>query len=73
MCMWVRAMHTYANVLKVVEPKRARYEAAKKELDATMSALREKQANLKEVEDHIAKLQVKFHSVWLALTFKPLL
>ena len=58
MCMWVRAMHTYANVKKMVEPKRLRYEAAQAELDETMSALRDKQAKLKEVQDHIAKLQV---------------
>jgi len=63
MCMWVRAMHTYANVKKVVEPKRARYEAAKTELDETMDALKEKQAKLKEVQEHIAKLQVRMNFV----------
>ena len=57
--MWVRAMHRYANVLRVVEPKRLRYEGAKSDLDATMSALREKQDKLKEVEEHIAQLQVR--------------
>ena len=58
MCMWVRAMHTYSNVLRVVAPKRERYAAAKAELDITMVELKEKQAQLKEVENHIAQLKV---------------
>lgn len=59
MCMWVRAMHTYSNVLRVVEPKRQRYAAAKRELDLVQANLAEKQAHLKEVEDHIAQLRVR--------------
>ena len=58
MCMWVRAMHTYALVVKEVEPKRERLRLAQKELDLTMSELKEKQTQLKNVEGEIASLQV---------------
>ena len=60
MCMWVRAMHTYSNVLRVVTPKRQRYDCAKLELEATMAALKAEQERLKEVEAHIAQLQVQY-------------
>ena len=58
MCMWVRAMHTYANVVREVEPKRERLRAAQAELDVTMAALRDKQDKLRAVENQIAELQV---------------
>lgn len=57
--MWVRAMHTYAHVVKEVEPKRQRLAAAQAELDVTMSQLREKQEKLASVEAKIAELQVQ--------------
>ena len=58
MCMWVRAMHTYSEVVKIVGPKRERFRAAQKELDETMASLRQKQVQLREVENQIASLQV---------------
>lgn len=58
MCMWVRAMHTYANVVREVEPKRERLRTAQAELDVTMASLKEKQDKLKAVENQIAELQV---------------
>ncbi|XP_060586003.1 dynein axonemal heavy chain 6-like [Ruditapes philippinarum] len=57
MCMWVRAMDTYAHVYRTVEPKRQKLATAQAELDAVMTMLREKQAKLAEVEAKIAELQ----------------
>uniref|UniRef100_A0A1I8GGQ9 DHC_N2 domain-containing protein n=1 Tax=Macrostomum lignano TaxID=282301 RepID=A0A1I8GGQ9_9PLAT len=60
MCMWVRAMDMYAKVYRTVEPKKKKLEAANAELNVVMSTLRQKQAQLQEVEDKIATLQKKF-------------
>ncbi|CAD5112359.1 DgyrCDS1592 [Dimorphilus gyrociliatus] len=57
MCMWVRAMDTYAKVFKTVEPKRQKKEAAEAELRVVQAALREKQEKLAAVEKQIAELQ----------------
>ncbi|CAK8691447.1 unnamed protein product [Clavelina lepadiformis] len=60
MCMWVRAMHTYSNVVREVEPKRERLRTAQAELDVTMASLKEKQDKLKAVESQIAELQATY-------------
>ncbi|KAH3860157.1 hypothetical protein DPMN_023048 [Dreissena polymorpha] len=57
MCMWVRAMETYAHVFRTVEPKRQKLATAQSELDTVMTLLKEKQAKLAEVEAKIAELQ----------------
>jgi len=72
MCMWVRAMHTYAQVVKEVEPKRERLREAQKELDITMSELKEKQTQLKNVETEIAHLQV-FNKLFVFRSFMRIL
>ncbi|CAH1962386.1 unnamed protein product [Acanthoscelides obtectus] len=61
MCIWVRAIDTYAKVYKVVEPKRKKLEAAEKVLNKVMSVLRDKQKQLAEVEAQIAKLEATFN------------
>ncbi|CAM5115591.1 unnamed protein product [Eretmochelys imbricata] len=60
MCMWVRAMDLYSRVVKEVEPKRQKLNAAQAELDATMATLRDKQRKLKQVEDQIQALQDQY-------------
>jgi len=60
LCMWVRAMDTYARIAKTIEPKRAKLAEAEKELAVAQKTLAEKQAALKEVEDRVAALQAKF-------------
>uniref|UniRef100_A0A8C3IXU7 Dynein axonemal heavy chain 6 n=1 Tax=Chrysemys picta bellii TaxID=8478 RepID=A0A8C3IXU7_CHRPI len=60
MCMWVRAMDLYSRVVKEVEPKRQKLNAAQAELDATMATLRDKQKKLKQVEDQIQALQDQY-------------
>nr|CAH7757603.1 unnamed protein product [Callosobruchus chinensis] len=62
MCIWVRAIDTYAKVYKVVEPKRKKLEAAEKVLNRVMSVLRDKQKQLAEVEAQIAKLEATFNA-----------
>ena len=60
MCFWARALNTYAYVVREVEPKKKKLAKAKAELAEVMSALEEKQAQLKEVEDKIASLQAMY-------------
>uniref|UniRef100_A0A8C3XVL9 Uncharacterized protein n=1 Tax=Chelydra serpentina TaxID=8475 RepID=A0A8C3XVL9_CHESE len=60
MCMWVRAMDLYSRVVKEVEPKRQKLNAAQVRLDATMATLRDKQKKLKQVEDQIQALQDQY-------------
>lgn len=47
MCLWVRALETYAEVLKVVEPKRQRVEEAEKRLQQVEQELEDKQGTLR--------------------------
>uniref|UniRef100_H3A7W8 Dynein axonemal heavy chain 2 n=1 Tax=Latimeria chalumnae TaxID=7897 RepID=H3A7W8_LATCH len=49
LCMWVRAMEVYGRVFRVVEPKRARMNAAMAQLAEKQEALAEAQAKLQEV------------------------
>jgi len=59
LCMWVRAMDTYARVAKTVEPKKAKLAAAQKQLADSQAMLKEKQEALKEVERRVAELKKK--------------
>uniref|UniRef100_A0A803U0S0 Dynein axonemal heavy chain 6 n=1 Tax=Anolis carolinensis TaxID=28377 RepID=A0A803U0S0_ANOCA len=60
MCMWVRAMDLYSRVVKIVEPKRQKLNAAQAELDATLATLRDKRKKLKQVEEQIQELQDQY-------------
>ncbi|XP_038615472.1 dynein heavy chain 6, axonemal [Tachyglossus aculeatus] len=60
MCMWVRAMDLYSRVVKEVEPKRQKLNAAQAELDITMATLLDKQTKLKQVEEKIQALQDQY-------------
>ena len=52
------AIEGYNRVAKVVAPKKESLKAAESELEIVMAGLREKQAQLKEVEDSLKKCQV---------------
>ncbi|XP_053147968.1 dynein axonemal heavy chain 6 isoform X2 [Hemicordylus capensis] len=60
MCMWVRAMDLYSRVIKEVEPKRQKLNAAQAELDATLATLKAKQKKLKQVEEQIQELEEQY-------------
>ncbi|XP_054276499.1 dynein axonemal heavy chain 6-like [Macrosteles quadrilineatus] len=60
MCMWVRAIDSYAVTFRIVDPKRKKVEAAEKELGEVMAVLRQKQQNLADVEAQIAKLEATY-------------
>ncbi|KAK4872624.1 hypothetical protein RN001_014653 [Aquatica leii] len=62
LCMWVRAIDTYAKVYKVVEPKKLRLQEAEVELNQVMGVLRAKQKELADVEAMIAALEAHFNS-----------
>uniref|UniRef100_A0A8C5T8B7 Dynein axonemal heavy chain 1 n=1 Tax=Malurus cyaneus samueli TaxID=2593467 RepID=A0A8C5T8B7_9PASS len=61
-CQWVRAMHKYHFVSKVVEPKRQAFREAEADLRATQKVLDEAKQRLKAVEDGIAMLQAKYEA-----------
>jgi dynein heavy chain, axonemal len=48
-CMWCIAMDNFADVMKIVEPKKAKLAEAQKELDEANGVLKEKQARLQAV------------------------
>lgn len=52
-CMWVCAMNTYAEVLKIVNPLKAKLAIAEKERVAADAALKEKNKELQKVRDRI--------------------
>ena len=62
LCKWVLAMEIYDRVAKVVAPKKAALAIAETSLAATMGLLREKQAELKEVQDRLATLNANFQA-----------
>nr|PNR26425.1 hypothetical protein PHYPA_031000 [Physcomitrium patens] len=56
-CMWVRAMHSYYLVCKVVAPKRAQLEVANAQFAEVMVELNGARFKLSEVETKLARLQ----------------
>ena len=59
LCMWVRAMDTYARVAKTVEPKKLKLQGAQQQLAQSQATLKEKQAALAEVERRVKGLKEK--------------
>jgi dynein heavy chain len=59
LCKWVRAMHVYDEVAKIVEPKRIELKAAKESLKLMMDALAASKATLQAVQDKVAELKRK--------------
>ena len=57
LCMWVRAMVTYDQVAKEIEPKKNALKAAEESLAQTMGQLNAKKSALQEVLDRVAALQ----------------
>ncbi|KAI8927547.1 dynein heavy chain and region D6 of dynein motor-domain-containing protein [Entophlyctis helioformis] len=60
LCKWVRALDKYEVVAKVVAPKKEALAKAEGELAVEMAKLNAKRAELKEVEDKMAKLEAGF-------------
>ncbi|MGH0136030.1 UNVERIFIED_CONTAM: hypothetical protein FKN15_058794 [Acipenser sinensis] len=60
LCKWILAMEVYDRVAKVVAPKNARLAEAQLSLAEAMALLNHKRAELKEVEDRLAALQLTF-------------
>ncbi|KAF4757736.1 Dynein heavy chain 1, axonemal, partial [Perkinsus olseni] len=61
LCMWARAMFKYHHVARSVEPKRQKLMAAEEELSVTMGQLEAARAELKGVEDKLAKLEKDYN------------
>jgi len=60
-CLWVRAMYHYHQVLLAVQPKKASLAAAQAELDKTLVSLADAKARLKRVTDHVELLQTRYN------------
>lgn len=54
--IWVIAMITYHEVLKIVNPKRALAAEMTQKLEVVMKSLNEKRATVKAINDKLAKL-----------------
>lgn len=63
MCMWVRAMNVYADVAKVVAPKKAALLEAETALKASADMLEQKQKQLADVEAQVANLKANLDVV----------
>jgi len=59
-CLWVRAIDNYSEVLKVIQPKREQLAEAQKGLDAANAELSVKSAALQKVRSQIAQLQAEY-------------
>ncbi|GAX73618.1 hypothetical protein CEUSTIGMA_g1069.t1 [Chlamydomonas eustigma] len=62
MCLWVRAMDTYAKVVKIVEPKRHVLQVAQAALDVMNAKLVAKQTQLQEIVDKVERLKVSLET-----------
>ncbi len=62
LCMWVRAMDTYARIAKNVEPKRQALQAAEKQVAEMNALLAEKTSELRKVQDRVAALEEKLNT-----------
>ncbi|XP_077326811.1 dynein axonemal heavy chain 2 [Lithobates pipiens] len=60
LCMWVRAMEMYGRIFRVVEPKRARMNAAMAQLAEKQASLAEAQNKLKEVGERLEQLKMQY-------------
>ncbi|XP_072006034.1 dynein axonemal heavy chain 2 [Engystomops pustulosus] len=60
LCMWVRAMEMYGRIFRVVEPKRARMNAAMSQLAEKQASLAEAQNKLREVGERLEQLKLQY-------------
>ncbi|XP_039193883.1 dynein heavy chain 2, axonemal isoform X2 [Crotalus tigris] len=60
LCMWVRAMEMYGRIYRVVEPKRARMNAALAQLAEKQAAQAEAQERLREVAEKLEMLKKEY-------------
>ncbi|KAF7236750.1 Dynein heavy chain 2, axonemal [Varanus komodoensis] len=60
LCMWVRAMEMYGRIYRVVEPKRARMNAALAQLAEKQAAQAEAQERLREVAEKLERLKKEY-------------
>jgi dynein heavy chain len=65
LCIWVRAMMTYHEVLKVVRPKRKAVEEAEGVLRELRANLRQKKEQLALIENVIAEQMEQYAKVLL--------
>lgn len=61
LCKWVIAISKYDKVAKVVAPKKQALAKAEAEFSQAMSALEIKRAQLREIQEKLAILEVKLH------------
>jgi hypothetical protein len=65
MCLWVRAMDTYAKVSRVVEPKRQALGEAQAALDTMNAQLAEKQQQLEDIVQKVGGADATLLRWWL--------
>ena len=60
LCLWVRALHTYDRVAKVVKPKQEALKIAQAEVAESAAKLAVKKAELKKITDLLDALEAEF-------------
>ena len=63
LCIWIRAVESYARVYRIVQPKKDRYQKAIMELN-------DKQNLLQQSKDELKTIQMKIESLRLEYEFK---
>jgi len=61
LCMWVRAMEVYGRIAKEVAPKRAKVQAAMRQLAQKQELLANAKASLQEITDKVLALKEKYN------------
>ncbi|KAJ1516963.1 Dynein heavy chain 2, axonemal [Coelomomyces lativittatus] len=60
LCLWVKAMETYANIFRTVAPKREKLRIAQETLDKKQATLKEAKEKLGEIQNKLAQLQQQY-------------
>lgn len=60
LCIWIRAVESYARVYRIVQPKKERYEKALHELNEKQSLLQQSKAELMTIQTKIEALRVDY-------------
>ncbi|KAL7754402.1 hypothetical protein RI367_000383 [Sorochytrium milnesiophthora] len=60
LCLWVRAMETYAILYRTVAPKREKLRMAQEQLEKKQATLREAKSKLEEIQDKLTQLQQQY-------------
>ncbi|UJR33040.1 hypothetical protein I4U23_020499 [Adineta vaga] len=62
LCIWIRAIESYARVYRIVQPKKERYQKAVSELNEKQNLLQESKNELSNIQNKIETLRLDYES-----------